>query len=105
MEAAGIGGQVKYAADDGGVGELVVNRATYGPYGRGARIAFTTTDSQYGRVLIATTTTGVCSLGLSDSDVRLEAELRTDLAAADLSRDPDGLAVLAHLVGDFISGR
>jgi AraC family transcriptional regulator of adaptative response/methylated-DNA-[protein]-cysteine methyltransferase len=105
MEAADIGGQVKYAADDGGAGELAVKCATYGPNGTGARVAFTTTDSPFGRVLIATTTTGVCWLGLSDSDVRLEAELRTDLAAAELSRDPLGLAVLARMVSDYISGR
>jgi AraC family transcriptional regulator of adaptative response/methylated-DNA-[protein]-cysteine methyltransferase len=105
METAAFGGQVRYAADDGGAGELVVNRATYGPNGAGARVAFTTFDSPFGRVLIATTRTGVCWLGLCDSDVRLEAELRADLPAANLSRDPAGLAELARIVVDYVSGR
>jgi AraC family transcriptional regulator, regulatory protein of adaptative response / methylated-DNA-[protein]-cysteine methyltransferase len=105
IEAAAIGGRIKYAAGNGGVGELAINGAIYGPNGRGARVAFTIVDSPFGRTLIATTKIGVCWLGLCDSDARLEAELRADLTAAELSRDPDGLAALARIVVDYVSGR
>jgi len=110
-----------------GTGELTVNRASYGSSGRGARVAFTIADSPFGRILIASTKTGVCWLGICDSDSRLEAELRTDLSAAEISladlptvqtsRDDngraaaknsgvgDGLTGLARTVVDYISGR
>jgi AraC family transcriptional regulator, regulatory protein of adaptative response / methylated-DNA-[protein]-cysteine methyltransferase len=105
MEAAAIGGQIKYAAGNGGIGELAVNGAIYGAKGRGARVAFTIVDSPFGRILIATTRTGLCWLGICDSDVRLEADLGADLAAAEISRDTDGLAALARMVVDYVSGR
>jgi AraC family transcriptional regulator of adaptative response/methylated-DNA-[protein]-cysteine methyltransferase len=105
IEAAAVGGQIKYAAGSGGAGTLAVNAATYGAKGRAARVAFTIVNSRFGRILIATTRTGLCWLGICDSEARLEAELRADLAAAEISRDADGLAVLAHRVVDYISGR
>jgi AraC family transcriptional regulator, regulatory protein of adaptative response / methylated-DNA-[protein]-cysteine methyltransferase len=103
INAAAIGGRVKYSA--GGAGELIVDGASYGPNGQGASVAFTIVDSQFGRILIATTKTGVCWLGLCDSDSRLEAELRADLAAAEIVRDAAGLHVLARTVVDYVSGR
>ena len=105
VEPALIGGRVTYAAGSSGAGELIVNRASYGTNGLGARVAFTIADSSCGRILIATTRTGVCWIGISDSDSHLEAELRGDLSAADCFRDRDGLAALARIVVDFIAGR
>jgi AraC family transcriptional regulator, regulatory protein of adaptative response / methylated-DNA-[protein]-cysteine methyltransferase len=103
--AAIYGGRLKYTARDGGAGELVMNSASFGPHGSGARVAFTIVDSGFGRMLIATTRTGVCWIGLSDSDAYLEAELRGDLRAASCSRDNDGLAAIARNVVDFVAGR
>lgn len=100
-----IGSHVRYAAGHGGAGDLVVNGASYGPRGSGARIGYTIADSPFGRILIATTRIGVCWLGVSDSDSRLEAELRGDLSAAQISRDDGGLAALARTVVDYISGQ
>jgi AraC family transcriptional regulator, regulatory protein of adaptative response / methylated-DNA-[protein]-cysteine methyltransferase len=105
INAAAIGGRVKYSAGNGGAGELVVDSASYGPNGQGARVAFTIVDSPFGRILIATTKTGVCWLGVCDSDSRLEAELRADMAAAEIARDADGLRVLARTVVHYVSGR
>jgi AraC family transcriptional regulator of adaptative response/methylated-DNA-[protein]-cysteine methyltransferase len=99
------GGRVKYAAREGGVGQLIMNSASFGPHGDGARIAFTIVDSGFGRILIATTRIGVCWVGLSDSDAHLEAELSGDLPAASCSRDSDGLASIARNVVDFVAGR
>jgi O-6-methylguanine DNA methyltransferase len=103
--AAIYGGRIKYTAREGGAGELVMNSASFGPNGNGARIAFTIVDSSFGRVLIATTRTGVCWIGLADSEAHLETELRGDLPAASCSLDNDGLASLARRVVDFIAGR
>jgi AraC family transcriptional regulator, regulatory protein of adaptative response / methylated-DNA-[protein]-cysteine methyltransferase len=101
--AAAIGGQIEYAADNG-TGELTVNGATYGLNGRGAHVTFTITDSLFGRILIATTGTGLCWLGICDSESRLEAELRADLPAAEVSRDAEALASRARMVVDYLSG-
>ena len=103
--AAIPGGRVRYTADAGGTGELVIGEASYGLRGKGASARFTIADSPYGRMLIAVTDTGVCWIGLCDSDERLEAELRGDLAVATISRDANGLGGLAPMVVDYVSGR
>jgi len=99
------GGRVKYTARDAGAGELIMNSASFGRHGEGARVAFTIVDSDFGRILIATTRTGVCWIGVSDSEAHLEAELRGDLPAASCARDGDGLATIARNVLDFVVGR
>jgi len=103
--AAIYGGRVKYTARDVGAGELVMNSASFGPHGEGARVAFTVVDSDFGGILIATTRTGVCWIGVSDSASHLEAELRGDLPAASCARDDVGLATIARNVVEFVAGR
>jgi AraC family transcriptional regulator of adaptative response/methylated-DNA-[protein]-cysteine methyltransferase len=82
-----------------------MNSASFGLRGEGARAAFTIVDSAFGRILIATTRTGVCWIGVSDSEAHLEAELRGDLPAASCARDNEGLATIARNVVDFVAGR
>jgi AraC family transcriptional regulator of adaptative response/methylated-DNA-[protein]-cysteine methyltransferase len=103
--AAIYGGRVKYTARDVGAGELVMNSASFGPHGEGARVAFTVVDSDFGRILVATTRIGVCWIGVSDSEAHLEAELRGDLPAASCARDDVGLATIARNVVEFVAGR
>lgn len=103
--AAIYGGRLKYATHDAGSGELTMNSASFGAHGEGARIAFTVVDSDFGRILIASTRTGVCWIGVADSEAYLEAELRGDLPAASCARDNDGLAAIARNVVDFVAGR
>ncbi len=105
VQSARAGGLVRYTAGGGGAGQLIVNGASYGSGGGGARIAFATVDSSFGRLLIAATRTGVCWIGVCDSATHLEAELRRDLPAAVIVRDDGGLAALARLIVDYISGR
>jgi O-6-methylguanine DNA methyltransferase len=104
-EATAVGGQVKYATYGSGAGELIVKSASYGPNGRDARVAFTIVDSRLGRILIASTKTGLCWVGICDSDSRLECELRGDLPAAEIARNDCGMVALARMVVDYISGR
>ena len=66
--------------------ELGMTPATYGRHGRGARIAFTTTQCSLGRLLVATTQRGLCAVKLGDSDAELEQELRNEFFAAEVSR-------------------
>ncbi len=104
-EAPPVGGLIRYPADGGGAGDLIVNGASYGANGIGARVVFTIVDSSFGRILIGATRTGICWIGLCDSDAHLEAELRSDLPAADIAHDHAGLAPLARATVDFIAGR
>jgi AraC family transcriptional regulator of adaptative response/methylated-DNA-[protein]-cysteine methyltransferase len=104
-EPASVGGQIKYAAYGSGAGELVVKSASYGANGRGARVAFTIVDSRFGRILIASTKTGLCWVGICDCDSRLESELRGDLTAAEIARNDGGMVALARMVVDYVSGR
>jgi AraC family transcriptional regulator of adaptative response/methylated-DNA-[protein]-cysteine methyltransferase len=100
-----LAGYVKYTAGDGGMGELVSRPASYGAKGKGARVAFRIVASRFGRILIATTGIGVCWIGICDSDARLERELRTDLRAAEIARDDQGMKALAQTVIDYVEGR
>ncbi len=102
VKAASMGGEVRYGR--GGIGELIVNGASYGVNGAGARVAFTVVDSQFGRILIATTRVGVCWIGVSENEAHLIVELQRDLCAAEISRDHEALSALAQTTIDFIHG-
>ena len=83
---------------------LGMTPATYRKGGAGARIAWTTTDSDYGRVLVAATAKGIAAVRLGDDDATLLAELRADFPAAEIVADGGALAprvkaVLARLEG------
>jgi AraC family transcriptional regulator, regulatory protein of adaptative response / methylated-DNA-[protein]-cysteine methyltransferase len=72
--------------------------------GAGARIAYTTAESALGRLLVAATKRGVCSVQLGDGDPVLEDGLRRQYPGATLERDDAALrptlaAILAHLDG------
>jgi AraC family transcriptional regulator of adaptative response/methylated-DNA-[protein]-cysteine methyltransferase len=78
-------------------------------YRRGAaglRIRFAILPSPLGRLLVASTPDGICSVRLGDSDAQLERRLRAEFPRAAVERDADGslaeLArrVLAHVEGD-----
>jgi len=103
-ETTADGGHVRYSEDNNGAGDLVVSGATYGPGGKGARVAFTIVDSSFGRILVAATTRGVCWIGLCDSDSRLERELRADLPAAEMVCDGYGLGARAKSIVDYVGG-
>jgi AraC family transcriptional regulator, regulatory protein of adaptative response / methylated-DNA-[protein]-cysteine methyltransferase len=65
---------------------LGMTPGAYGRGGLGMRIAYTIVDSSVGRVLVAGTERGVCSVGLRDDDETLEARLRREYPAAEIAR-------------------
>jgi AraC family transcriptional regulator of adaptative response/methylated-DNA-[protein]-cysteine methyltransferase len=84
---------------------LGMTPATYRRGGRGLTIAYTVVDSPLGRLLVAATERGVCSVKLGDSDAALEAGLRSEFPQAELARDPGPLdqwvaVIVRHLGGD-----
>jgi len=87
-----------------GSGELVIAGATYGPRGRGARIAYAIVDSLFGHILVAATARGVCWVGIHESGAALEEALRDDFHAAEVMRDDEAVRGLACQVVDHING-
>jgi AraC family transcriptional regulator, regulatory protein of adaptative response / methylated-DNA-[protein]-cysteine methyltransferase len=82
--------------------ELGMTPATYARGGRGVNIKYTISDSPLGRLLVALTERGVCSVTMGDRDVLLEKALREEFSEAKIDRDDGGLrqtvnAVLKHL--------
>jgi len=64
--------------------QLGMTPATYGRGGKGMRIAFTIGDSSLGRLLVAATERGVCSVTLGDSDVELTRALFAEYPEASI---------------------
>jgi AraC family transcriptional regulator of adaptative response/methylated-DNA-[protein]-cysteine methyltransferase len=78
--------------------------ASYGKKGKGAHIAFSIFASGLGKVLIAQTPRGLCSVKLGSSSAQLERELREEFSAATVRRDDAGLAAHANAVRKCIAG-
>ena len=67
---------------------LGMTPATYGKGGRGMRIVYTIGDCTLGRLLVAATERGICSVALGDSDTELTTKLFTEYPQAAIdSRD------------------
>jgi len=84
---------------------LGMTPASYAKGGRGAEIRFTVTQSPLGRMLVAATEFGICSVSLGDDGAELEKNLRSDYAAARIERDDGAMkhavdAIFAHLDGN-----
>jgi AraC family transcriptional regulator of adaptative response/methylated-DNA-[protein]-cysteine methyltransferase len=82
--------------------------SAYRRRGAGMRIAYAIVGSPLGRLLVATTTRGVCSVKLGDRDDALTDELRREYRAADLHEGDKPRrewvqAILRHLQGSLPS--
>lgn len=82
--------------------ELGMTPATYGRSGRGVDITYAIVDSSLGRLLVAVTPRGVCSVAMGDRDAQLEKALREEFAEANIERDDKALlgpvrTILNHL--------
>jgi AraC family transcriptional regulator of adaptative response/methylated-DNA-[protein]-cysteine methyltransferase len=89
--------------------QLGMTPATYGRGGRGMRIVYTIADSPLGRLLVAATERGVCSVALGDSDSELTAKLFAEYPQASIdSRDTrisPALNVWLSKVLDHLNGK
>lgn len=84
--------------------QLGMTPSAYRRGGAGMTIGYTIVDSTLGRLLVAATHKGICSVCLGDSDTYLETTLREEYPAADIHRDGDDMrgwvhALLRHLEG------
>src|SRR5438874_11572875 len=78
-----------------------------GKYRRGAiaaPIRYTCADSPLGRILVAATDKGICSIQFADSDEELEQGLKQEFPFAVRRRDDEGMAEIARNVERRMSG-
>ncbi len=84
--------------------KLGMTPSTYRRGGAGMDIRYAIVDSPLGRLLVASTTRGVCAVAMGSSDVELERALAREYPAATVGADAGRLAkwarsILAHLAG------
>jgi len=88
---------------------LGMTPATYGRGGRGMRIIYTTADCALGRLLVAATERGVCSVALGDSDSELISALFDEYPAASIDSQDTSISPALNLwlnqVLELIAGR
>lgn len=85
---------------------LGMTPASYRAGGAGADIRYTTTDTPLGRLLVATTSRGICSVTLGDTDRELEQRLADEFPHATRQRVDAGReewldAVIAHIAREL----
>jgi AraC family transcriptional regulator of adaptative response/methylated-DNA-[protein]-cysteine methyltransferase len=84
--------------------QLGMTPARYRRGGQGVAIRYATADSRLGRLLLAASGSGICSIQFGDSESAVEQAIRREYPQAELRRDPVGLrswteALLQHLDG------
>ena len=72
--------------------------------GEGVEIRCTVISTELGKLLVATTARGVCSVRFGGSDAALLRELKRDFVSAEIHRDDQGLAPLADQVRQLLNG-
>jgi AraC family transcriptional regulator of adaptative response/methylated-DNA-[protein]-cysteine methyltransferase len=68
-------------------------------------IDFTLTASPLGRLLVARTARGLCSVSLADSDSSLVRNLRKEFPRAELRRDRNGMTSWVRAIVRYLEGR
>src|SRR3989440_8506871 len=76
---------------------LGMTPATYGRGGRGMRIIYTIANCSLGRLLVAATERGVCSVALGDADAELVKELFTEYPNASIDSKDSAISPARNL--------
>src|SRR5206468_3740565 len=85
--------------------QLGMTPATYSRGAPGTRIAFAIVPCAFGRLLVATTTRGICRISLGSGAKALAAGLRAEFPAAELRRDRSTLAASVGALLRYLDGR
>jgi AraC family transcriptional regulator of adaptative response/methylated-DNA-[protein]-cysteine methyltransferase len=109
------GGRITDAIYDAGYGSssrlyekaqarLGMTPSAYQRKGEGAAIRFAILDTDLGKLLVAVTEKGVCSIQFGDSDQALEKALRTQFSQATITRDDAGLEAVTARLTAYLAG-
>jgi len=85
--------------------QLGMTPSRYGKQGSGITIRFSITDTAIGRLLLAATARGICSIQFGDSDAALESALRKEYPQAEIVRSDEQLIGWVRAVRDRIRGQ
>jgi AraC family transcriptional regulator of adaptative response/methylated-DNA-[protein]-cysteine methyltransferase len=72
--------------------------------GQGTEIRYAILATELGKLLVATTTRGLCAARFGESDAALAAELRREFQAAEIRRDETGLQPLCAQIREMLRG-
>ncbi|HLI08351.1 MAG TPA: bifunctional DNA-binding transcriptional regulator/O6-methylguanine-DNA methyltransferase Ada [Ktedonobacteraceae bacterium] len=86
-------------------GQLGMTPVTYRKGGAGMHIRYTIVDSPLGRLLVAASERGICSVCLGDDDAPIEAALRREYNAADIQRDDAELSEEVNELLRYLRGQ
>ena len=85
--------------------QLGMTPGIYRRGGDGMRIAYSIVDSPLGRLLVAKTERGVCSVCLGDSDATLEKALSQEYPKAEVRKDAGELSATLAAFQEHLAGR
>jgi AraC family transcriptional regulator of adaptative response/methylated-DNA-[protein]-cysteine methyltransferase len=85
--------------------QLGMTPASYGKGGAGAVIAYAFAETALGLVIVGATKTGICFVGIGETEVALIDELQHDYPQATLAPDPSGLGETVAEVATTLQGR
>jgi AraC family transcriptional regulator of adaptative response/methylated-DNA-[protein]-cysteine methyltransferase len=91
-------------AYENGAEQLGMTPTIFRRHGEGLKIHFTIVESDLGRLLIAATSRGICSVRFGETDRVLENELREEFSAAEITREERGLRSYAEIVMKSLAG-
>ena len=85
--------------------QLGMTPITYRKGGAGMHIHYTIVDSPLGRLLVAATAKGICSVCLGDDDLSLQATLKAEYPAAEIGRNDVALSAEVEAILRYLHGQ
>jgi AraC family transcriptional regulator of adaptative response/methylated-DNA-[protein]-cysteine methyltransferase len=85
--------------------KLGMTPCSYLNHGKGAKISYTIFDTPLGKLLLAATEKGVCSIQFGSNTSSLEMGLRDEFSAAEITQNDSALAGLSKTLVKYIEGR
>jgi AraC family transcriptional regulator of adaptative response/methylated-DNA-[protein]-cysteine methyltransferase len=79
--------------------------AVYKRGAQGLEVTYAIADSPLGRLLVAATSKGICSVKLGDKDATLEQELQQEYPAASITPNRSDLARWVNAILTYLNGR
>jgi AraC family transcriptional regulator of adaptative response/methylated-DNA-[protein]-cysteine methyltransferase len=85
--------------------KLGMTPAAYKSKGKGMKISYTVTDSDLGKMLVAKTERGICSVTFGDKETELVENLKNEFSAAEITEDKSGLNTAVKSILNLLDGK
>jgi AraC family transcriptional regulator of adaptative response/methylated-DNA-[protein]-cysteine methyltransferase len=85
--------------------KLGMTPAAYKSKGKGMKINYTVADCGLGKMLVAKTERGICSVTFGDTEKELVANLKDEFAAAEIGEDKSGLNTAVKSILNLLDGK